>query len=101
VRLRCRVLASSTSIKEAAVINVLIALGWLTVTSHWLLTGALVPASATLTTTERLCKLVYPPNRPIRPVVAEIRDWIVEQMRNDLEKIDRLYPKLGLLSASY
>ena len=86
---------------QAALLGQGIALGWLTVTSHWLLTGALVPASATLTTTGRLCKLVYPPNRPIRPVVAEIRDWIAEELRNDLVKIDCLYPKLGLLAASY
>jgi DNA-binding transcriptional LysR family regulator len=86
---------------QAALLGQGIALGWLTVASHWLLTGALVPASETLTTTGRLCKLLSPPNRPIRPVVAEIRDWIVGQIRSDLESVDRLYPKLGLLRASY
>jgi DNA-binding transcriptional LysR family regulator len=86
---------------QAALLSQGIALGWLTVASHWLLTGALVPASETLTTTERLCKLVYPRNRPTRPVVAEIQDWIVVQMRSDIEAIDRLYPELGLLAAGY
>lgn len=86
---------------QAALLGQGVALGWLTVSSHWLLTGALVPASEKLTTTRRLCKLLSPPNRPIRPVVAEIRDWIVGQVRSDLVSVDRLYPKLGLLAASY
>jgi len=60
-----------------------------------------VPASETLTTTRRLCELVHPRDRTIRPVVTEIRDWIIEQMRNDMVAIDRLYPRLQLMSASY
>jgi DNA-binding transcriptional LysR family regulator len=86
---------------QAALLGQGIALGWLTVVSHLLLTGALVPASEILTTTGRLCKLVCPRNRPVRPVVAEIQDWILGQIRSDLEAVDRLYPKLGLLAASY
>ncbi len=31
----------------------------------------------------------------------EIRDWIVGQIRCDLESVGRLYPNLGLLAASY
>jgi hypothetical protein len=65
------------------------------------LTGALVPASETLSTTRRLCEFISPRNRPLRPVAAEIRDWIIEQMRSDLSAIDRLYPRLGLMAASY
>ena len=37
----------------------------------------------------------------IRPVVSEIRDWIIEQMRSDMAAIDRLYPRLRLMPASY
>ncbi len=86
---------------QAALLGQGIALGWLTVASHWLVTGALVPASERLTTTGRLCKLLYPRNRSVRPVVAEIRDWIIGQVQSDLQGVDRLYPKLGLLAASY
>ena len=86
---------------QAALLGQGIALGWLTVVSHLLLTGALVPASEILTTTGRLCKLVCPRNRPVRPIVTEIQDWILGQIRGDLEAVDRLYPKLGLLTASY
>jgi len=86
---------------QAALLGQGIALGWLTVAAHWLLTGALVPASETLTTTRRLCELVYPPDRSVRPVVAEIRDWIIAQMRADMIAIDKLYPRLKLMEASY
>jgi DNA-binding transcriptional LysR family regulator len=86
---------------QAALLGQGIALGWLTVAAHWLLTGALVPASETLTTTRRLCELVHPHDRSIRPVVSEIRDWIIEQMHTDMAAIDRLYPRLRLMPASY
>jgi hypothetical protein len=39
---------------------------------------------------------VSPNNRPVRPVVENVRDWIAEEMRDDLIKIDALYPHLGL-----
>jgi DNA-binding transcriptional LysR family regulator len=86
---------------QAALLGQGIALGWITVASHCLLAGTLVPASDTLMTGRRLCKLVYPRNSPVRPVVTEIRDWIVAQMRADIDAIDALYPRLGLLAASY
>ncbi|NOJ45356.1 LysR family transcriptional regulator [Bradyrhizobium archetypum] len=86
---------------QAALLGQGIALGWLTVVSHWLLTGALVPASDALTTTRRICEFLSPRNRPMRPVAAEIRDWIIEQMRAEIAKIDRLHPRLGLMAACY
>jgi DNA-binding transcriptional LysR family regulator len=86
---------------QAALLGQGITLGWLTVVSHWLLTGALVPASASLVRTRRVCELVSPRNRQIRPVAVEIRDWIIEQMQSDISAIDRLYPRLGLMAACY
>ncbi len=86
---------------QAALLGQGIALGWMTVVSHWLLSGALVPAANRLTTTRRLCELIYPRNRPIRPIAAEIRDWIIAQMRQEVETLDRLFPELGMRVASY
>jgi hypothetical protein len=37
----------------------------------------------------------------MRPVAAEIRDWIVEQMRHEIEAIEARYPALGLVAACY
>ena len=86
---------------QAALLGQGIALGWLTVVSHWLLTGALVPASNSLATTPRICEFLPPRNRPMRLVAAEIRDWITEQMRTEIRQIDQLHPQLGLMAACY
>jgi DNA-binding transcriptional LysR family regulator len=88
-------------VMQAALLGQGIALGWLTVASHWLLTGALVPAADTLTTTRRVCEFLPPRNRSMRPVAAEIKDWIIEQMKHEVSQIDRLYPHLGLTTACY
>jgi DNA-binding transcriptional LysR family regulator len=86
---------------QAALLGQGITLGWLTVVSHWLLTGALVPSSERIVSTRRICELVNPRSRALRPVAIEIRNWIIEQMRNDVLAIDRLYPRLGLTAACY
>jgi DNA-binding transcriptional LysR family regulator len=85
---------------QAALLGQGIALGWLNIVSSWLLSGALVPASEALTTTRRICEFVPARNRAIRPIAAEIRDWIIDQMRNDIVAVERLYPGLGILAAS-
>lgn len=86
---------------QAALLGQGIALGWLTVASHWLLTGALVPAADTLMTSRRVCELHPPRNLPIKPVAMEIRAWIIGQMRADMEAIDKLFPHLKMLAACY
>jgi DNA-binding transcriptional LysR family regulator len=86
---------------QATLLGQGIALGWLTVTSHWLLTGALVPASDALSTSRRICEFLPPRNQSMRPVASDIKDWIIEQMRNEVSATDRLYPHLGLMTACY
>lgn len=86
---------------QAALLGQGIAFGWITVVSHALISGALVPVSDRLTLGERVCVLVAPRNRPARPVVRDIRDWIVAELRAEIEAIDGLYPGLGLLRACY
>jgi DNA-binding transcriptional LysR family regulator len=86
---------------QAALLGQGIALGWLTVVSNALLAGTLVPASDRLTRTSRRCVLISSRHLPTRPVVREIRDWIVAQLRSDLEAIDSIYPDLGILAAGY
>jgi DNA-binding transcriptional LysR family regulator len=81
---------------QAALLGQGIALGWLNVTSHWLSNGALVPAEQEVIVTGRTCHLLHPADKPMRPAVAEIREWIVEEMRLNLKAIDQLYPALQL-----
>jgi hypothetical protein len=37
----------------------------------------------------------------MRPIAAEIRDWILAQMHSEITAIDKLYPKLGAMAACY
>jgi DNA-binding transcriptional LysR family regulator len=84
---------------QAALLGQGIALGWLNVVSHWLSQRALVPAEEQIIVTSRRCCLVSPANRPLRPIVADVRDWIVEEMRADLRTLESAYPQLGLRGA--
>lgn len=86
---------------QAALLGQGIAFGWITVVSHALINGALVPAADSVTRGGRVAVLASPRSRLMRPVVREIRDWIIAELRADIEATDRLYPGLGLLAASY
>lgn len=81
---------------QAALLGQGMALGWLTVVSNSLVKGELVPATEQLRISNRRCCLVTPANRPVRPVVENIRDWIIEEMRSDIAQVHELYPGLGL-----
>jgi DNA-binding transcriptional LysR family regulator len=82
---------------QAALLGQGIALGWLNVLTHWLRQGALVPAEDELIATARLCCLVWPTSRPLRPIVGQVRDWLIEEVRADLSAVDQTYPQLKLL----
>ncbi|MBD8492270.1 LysR family transcriptional regulator [Pseudomonas syringae] len=84
---------------QAALLGQGMALGWLNVVSNALCKGELVPAADAFKVNSRCCCLVVPANRPVRPIVESVRDWIIEEMREDMLRIDRLYPHLGLLAA--
>lgn len=85
---------------QAALLGQGIAFGWITVVSHALMSGALVLAAQRLTVGDRLCVLLTPRNRPARPLIREIRDWIIAELRSEIAVIDRLHPGLGLAEAA-
>jgi len=84
---------------QAALLGQGIAVGWLNVVSHWLAQGALVPAGRKVIVTDRRCCLITPTNRPLRPIVANVRDWLIAEARNDLRVVDTKHPDLRLLEA--
>jgi DNA-binding transcriptional LysR family regulator len=81
---------------QAALLGQGMALGWLNVVSNCLKKGELVPSAEQVKITSRRCCLVSPPSRPMRPVVENVRDWIIEEMLADIAEVDALYPNLGL-----
>ncbi|WP_448169034.1 LysR family transcriptional regulator [Burkholderia ambifaria] len=84
---------------QAALLGQGVALGWVNVLTHWLAEKALVPAESELIGTDRLCCLSWAPGRPLRPIVADVRDWLLAEMQADLVAVDRAYPALGLAAA--
>lgn len=81
---------------QAALLGQGMALGWLNVVSHCLANGQLLPMGDEVKVSARRCCLVSPTNRPARPIVDSVRQWIIEEMQADIARIDALYPQLCL-----
>jgi DNA-binding transcriptional LysR family regulator len=81
---------------QAALLGQGVALGWLNVVAHWLRTSALVPAREHLMMTKRRLHLVRLRDKPARPIVMQVRDWMIAEIADDVAAVDKLYPKLCL-----
>jgi LysR family glycine cleavage system transcriptional activator len=81
---------------QAALLGQGVALGWLNVVAHWLRTQALVPASEYVMKTDRQCHLVRVREKPVRPIVIAVRDWMIKELNDDVEAVAALYPNLEL-----
>lgn len=81
---------------QAALLGQGIAFGWITVVAHALRAGTLVPAAERLTVGDRLCVLLTPRNRPARPIIRDIRAWIITELWAEIEAIDSVFPALAL-----
>ncbi|MBS9478391.1 LysR family transcriptional regulator [Ancylobacter radicis] len=81
---------------QAAMLGQGVALGWLNVVCHWLRTGALVPAGPRATASGRHCQFLRLRDKPLRPIVADLRDWIITRLRADLDAVAERYDDLGL-----
>jgi hypothetical protein len=80
---------------QAALLGQGIAFGWITVASHALITGALVPASEMLTRTSRRCLLISPSNHMSKDRVEVITS--VERRRRRIRHSIRSLDSLPLL----
>jgi hypothetical protein len=59
----------------------------------------LLPAEHEVIVTDWRCCLVTPASKPLRQIVANLRDWLVEETRNDMRVVAKKYPQLGLREA--
>ncbi|SHO66619.1 DNA-binding transcriptional regulator, LysR family [Pseudoxanthobacter soli DSM 19599] len=85
---------------QAALLGQGVALGWLNVVAYWLRTRALVPAREHLMVTGRRCHLVRLRDKPARPIVGKVRDWMIAELTADVEAVSALYPALEIASAA-
>lgn len=84
---------------QAALLGQGVAIGWLNVVAHWLRTQALIPAHDRFLPTHRKCHLVRLRDRPVRPIVTQVRDWLIAELMDDIDAIIAMYPSLGLEDA--
>ena len=78
-----------------------VAPGWISVVSRALGDGTLVPASERHVRTGKDFHLLASRGRPLRDVVVAIRDWLIDQMRQDMERVAPLLaPRAGVDSAA-
>lgn len=68
---------------QAALSGQGLALTWTSVASRLLLDGMLVPAADRVVRTDRSYHLIVNPQRPPRPVVLAVRDWLIAEMARD------------------
>ena len=78
------VFSDNASIIQAAVEGHGIALGWLHEISQPIITGSLTPASTQIVKTGRRFHVLATNLTPMRPIVEDIRDWLIKEMRGDL-----------------
>jgi DNA-binding transcriptional LysR family regulator len=83
---------------QAALLGQGVALGWLNVVAHWLNTSALVPERNQIQRTDRKCQLLRLRDRPARPIVMQVQDWLISELQADFRAVDARYPELGLAS---
>jgi LysR family transcriptional regulator, glycine cleavage system transcriptional activator len=60
-----------------------LALAWTSVASRLILDGLLVKAAAPVILTDRNYHLVHSSQRPLRPIVEEVRAWLIAEMKQD------------------
>ncbi len=76
-----------SSIIQAAIQGQGIALAWVSETSRQIIEGNLVPACTQVVKTGRRYHILASSLTPMRPVVEDIRDWLINEMRNDQKKL--------------
>ena len=79
-----------SSIIQAAIQGQGVALAWVTETSKQIIEGNLVPACTQVVKTGRRYHILASNLTPMRPVVENIRDWMINEMRNDQKKMSTI-----------
>lgn len=73
---------------QAALSGQGIALAWTSVASRLILDGLLKKASDAVMITDRNYHFVTSSQRPMRPIVRDVRQWLIAQMRQEEKELD-------------
>ncbi|WP_221930420.1 LysR substrate-binding domain-containing protein [Paracoccus laeviglucosivorans] len=90
------IFADYAIVVQAALLGQGVAWGWLSVVGHWIRHGDLVPANMRRQVTQRHCCFVQSSGKPLRPIVEEVRDWIVAELQHDYREVRQMFPGLDI-----
>ena len=76
-----------SGVLQAALQHQGIALAWVTESSTQIIQGSLVPACTQVVKTGRRYHILASNLNPMRPVVEDVRDWLISQMRSDEKRL--------------
>lgn len=76
-----------SSVLQAAIQGQGVALSWITESSRQIIDGSLVPACAQVVKTGRRYHILASNLNPMRPVVEDVRNWLINEMRSDEKKV--------------
>ena len=80
---------------QAALLGQGICWGWLNVVGHWMRERQLIPARPQVHVTGRVCCMLQL-DRARRPIVEQVRDWIIAEAQSDYAALQNLYPDLAI-----
>ncbi|MDW3116987.1 LysR family transcriptional regulator [Roseovarius pacificus] len=82
---------------QAALVGQGVAAGWLNVVAHWICENRLCPAeNSGLVRPGRVCRLIQRHDGPQVDIVERVAEWLVHELREDVARMHRQYPKLGI-----
>jgi LysR family transcriptional regulator, glycine cleavage system transcriptional activator len=76
-----------SSVVHAAIQGQGVALSWITESSRQIIEGTLVPACAQVVKTGRRYHILASNLNPMRPIVEDVRNWLINEMRSDEKKV--------------
>lgn len=79
--------SDSSNILQAAIKGQGVALGWVPETSRLVIEGQLIPICHQVIKTGRRYHILASNLTPMRPIVENVRDWLISEMRNDRNKV--------------
>lgn len=80
-----------SGVLQAALQHQGIALAWVTESSTQIIAGTLVPACTQVVKTGRRYHLLASNLNPMRPIVENVRDWLISEMRADEKKLTGIF----------
>lgn len=82
-----------SGVLQSALLSHGVALAWLTESSLQIIAGKLVPACAQVVKTGRRYHILASNLNTMRPIVEQVRDWLMHEMRSDEKKLKQVLIK--------